>query len=365
MSGRERDRMIHQVKIDNFQSHKDTTLNLHPGVNVILGPSDNGKSALFRAICWALYNRPLGDEFCSYWAEKTQVTVLFKEPGGLDTEIIRAKGKQLNSYWLNGQEFKAFGADVPPDVLRLHNMDPDLNVQSQISPFFLLQGSSGEVAKYFNKVARLEDIDQVTKHLDQHSKTSRNKVAQAQVTIERYQDQLERYQALPDIQRMLLQTEGMVTNQENLQTQARGLIHVLTLIQQHSSRQEQLAGVERITRQMGVLDGLLDTREKLEEQARGIARQIEQVQTLEQEIQQAQREVGVLPLVQGVLEQLAGREVLGVRASELNWVLMAIKRAEDQLEKTTRQLEIVQARFTREMGKQCPLCGQKIGEVEK
>ena len=357
--------MIHQVKIDNFQSHKDTTLNLHPGVNVILGPSDNGKSALFRAICWALYNRPRGDEFCSYWADKTQVTVLFKEPGGLDVEIIRAKGKQLNSYWLNGQEFKAFGADVPPDVLALHNMDPDLNVQSQISPFFLLQGSSGEVAKYFNKVARLEDIDQVTKRLDQHSKTSRNKVAQAQASIEGYQGQLERYQGLPDIQRLLLQTEGLITNQENLQVQSRGLIHVLTLIQQHSSRQEQLAGVGRITKQMGVLDGLLDTRGKLEEQGRGIARQIEQVQILEQEIQQAQQELQVLPLVRDVLKRMGSQKVLEDKVRELKYVLMAIKLGEDKVEKTTLQLKKLQVQFTREMGKQCPLCGQKIGEVEK
>ena len=61
--------MIDKIKIENIQSHKNTELNLSNGINVIVGSSNNGKSAILRALYWAIYNRPLGiDTLCSHWA---------------------------------------------------------------------------------------------------------------------------------------------------------------------------------------------------------------------------------------------------------------------------------------------------------
>jgi DNA repair protein SbcC/Rad50 len=43
---------INKVRIENFQSHEDTLMEFHKGLNVITGPSDHGKSAVMRAIKW-------------------------------------------------------------------------------------------------------------------------------------------------------------------------------------------------------------------------------------------------------------------------------------------------------------------------
>ena len=61
--------MIHSIKIQNIQSHKDTQLEFNPGINAIVGSSNNGKSAILRALYWVVYNRPLGtDNLLSHWA---------------------------------------------------------------------------------------------------------------------------------------------------------------------------------------------------------------------------------------------------------------------------------------------------------
>ena len=60
--------MIKQINIKNFQSHKSTQLKLDPGVNVIVGSSDSGKTAIIRAYLWVVDNRPLGNAFVSHWA---------------------------------------------------------------------------------------------------------------------------------------------------------------------------------------------------------------------------------------------------------------------------------------------------------
>jgi exonuclease SbcC len=44
--------MIKSIKIQNFETHIKTHLDLHPGVNVIVGESDEGKSGIIRSIKW-------------------------------------------------------------------------------------------------------------------------------------------------------------------------------------------------------------------------------------------------------------------------------------------------------------------------
>ena len=51
---------IKKIIIDNFQSHEHTEIEFGPGLNVIVGPSDYGKSAVVRALRWVLYNEPRG-----------------------------------------------------------------------------------------------------------------------------------------------------------------------------------------------------------------------------------------------------------------------------------------------------------------
>ena len=50
---------IKKIELHNFQSHEYTEMEFDRGLNVILGNSDVGKTAILRAIKWALYNLSL------------------------------------------------------------------------------------------------------------------------------------------------------------------------------------------------------------------------------------------------------------------------------------------------------------------
>ena len=56
-------RYIKKIILENFQSHKYSVIELNEELNVIVGPSDSGKSAIIRGLKWALYNEPSGDYF--------------------------------------------------------------------------------------------------------------------------------------------------------------------------------------------------------------------------------------------------------------------------------------------------------------
>ncbi len=153
--------MIKTIEINNFLSHKETTLELSPGVNCIIGATDSGKSAIIKALKWLITNKPVGDSFRSTWGGDTHVGI------GLEYEgeyICRIKGKE-NQYKIERKNldqgddvFNAIGTKVPEEIIQVLNLN-EVNLQTQFESHFLLSKSPGEVATHFNKVAHLDKID--------------------------------------------------------------------------------------------------------------------------------------------------------------------------------------------------------------
>ncbi len=154
--------MLTDLEIDNFQSHKHTALEFHPGVNVVLGPSDTGKSAIIRALTWGVTNRPGGDAFHSnFTKEPTTVSLAFTD----DVFVTRKKGKGVNEYITEDGVLKALRSEVPETVQNITRME-ELNIQKQYKSYFLLDETPGFVAKAFNSVAGLEDMDIALKNVN-------------------------------------------------------------------------------------------------------------------------------------------------------------------------------------------------------
>lgn len=145
--------MIKSLGIQNFQSHRDSSLEFSPGVNVIVGTSDSGKTAVLRALKWVINNRPSGEAFRSTWGGDTSVSIEVD-----DKAIERFKSSKSNLYFVNEQEYEGFGTKVPDEVQKILNID-ETNLQAQFDAPFLISESPGEVAAYFNKIARLDQID--------------------------------------------------------------------------------------------------------------------------------------------------------------------------------------------------------------
>ncbi|MCL6636233.1 MAG: ATP-binding protein, partial [Peptococcaceae bacterium] len=65
--------------MENFQSHRYTELVLAPTMTVLIGESDQGKSAVVRALRWLLYNRPQGADFMRVGADYCRVAAEFDD----------------------------------------------------------------------------------------------------------------------------------------------------------------------------------------------------------------------------------------------------------------------------------------------
>lgn len=175
--------MIECLELKNFQSHEYSRLEFSPGVNMIVGSSDSGKTAIIRALNWVVNNRPAGDSFRSKFGNKlSKETKTILSIDG--TEIIRSKSDKENYYLLNEVEFKAMGQGVPDDVSSFLNFS-NINIQYQMDSPFLLSESSGEVARYFNKVVNLEKIDEALK-------AAASKIKKTEMTLKLKEEDLTR-----------------------------------------------------------------------------------------------------------------------------------------------------------------------------
>jgi exonuclease SbcC len=157
---------IREITVDGFQSLVGVTIPLSPGLNVVVGESDVGKSAVIRAL-QGLVGNSRGDGFINVRTGRcaVSVSVTAGEDGEAATVLWR---KPENSYQIDDDEpFRKVGAAVPQQVLDLLNMAPleldqnstrSINIVEQSGPKFLVEDKETDVAKTVGAITRLQPV---------------------------------------------------------------------------------------------------------------------------------------------------------------------------------------------------------------
>lgn len=168
--------MLETILIQNFQRHEKLRVDFDPKITTIVGDSDTGKSSILRALRWVLLNIPQGDGFIRHGSPGTTVQVL------LDGRWIRRKrGKGVNSYAVDAEDFVAFGTEPPAPVAALANVTAR-NFQGQHDPHFLLAYSGGEVSRALNVIVDLGVIDEALVNVGRRLRSAQ---ARTEVSAER------------------------------------------------------------------------------------------------------------------------------------------------------------------------------------
>lgn len=197
--------MLKVLTLKNFQSHPATRIEFGPGINAILGASDKGKSATLRGLEWVRTNRPNGDAHVSDWAldskgkqtDECRVTVETDKH-----KVERVRNGKVNGYVLDGATIEATKGELPAEVTAALGL-LDLNVQKQLDGPFLLSQSGGEVARFFNSLVNLEEIDHCMSAADGLKREILADIRKTNETIETTNASLVRYSWVDDARESL------------------------------------------------------------------------------------------------------------------------------------------------------------------
>lgn len=138
-----------KVSIKDFQIVKSASLEFIPGLTVIQGESNNGKSALFRAIKSCIYNEP-GTTNVRMGCKNYMVGIEHR-----GHRVIFQKGEN-SLYMIDGKQYNKVGKTQVPEVaealginaLNINDTTEKINFWDQMEKPFLLDRNSSELFRF-------------------------------------------------------------------------------------------------------------------------------------------------------------------------------------------------------------------------
>lgn len=157
------------LHLENYQAHKNTTINFTVGLNIIIGESDMGKSSILRALRKLVRDTPAGKDFINKDATSMKLSLEIVDDNDQEHTVIRQITPSKNLYYLDKQDFGGFGREIPEEVqnvlemflIELENNEKiDLHFFDQHdTPFMVARGSAGTRSKLLGRIAGLHTLD--------------------------------------------------------------------------------------------------------------------------------------------------------------------------------------------------------------
>lgn len=234
--------MIKRIKIKDYMAHHDTELELGPGVTVLTGPNNSGKSAVVEALRSVAQNPP-PHHVIRHGA--SQAVVRVELDSGEAVEWVRGRGNSVYRLYKGAQDgsdaeeapevYAKFGRMPPEDIRRLLRLDPvetesgavDIHIGNQRYPIFLLDQTGSQAASFFAASTEAEYLLRVQQTLKTKTDRARGKRKELLQEGADLEARLERYLPLVELEPELVALEtrhaALVAAQEALPRLQRSL----------------------------------------------------------------------------------------------------------------------------------------------
>jgi DNA repair exonuclease SbcCD ATPase subunit len=176
-----------------------------PGINLIVGTSDIGKSAFMRALNLAMHNEVPNREFVTYGEKDATVILEFSD----GTVVERVKGSTKNAYYATlpdgtriEKEKLGNTTNIPEEIYKALGSPPidkkhgPLAYADQHSPLFLVSLTPTELPRCISELTGLDDYETAALDLAKNARRFDRKVKEVKERITAIEAELEQYQGL-------------------------------------------------------------------------------------------------------------------------------------------------------------------------
>ena len=352
--------MINKIQIKNFQAHKITTLELHPGVNAITGNSDTGKSSIFRALYWTFKNRPQGFAFKSHFSKKKDITSVKIEFS--DSNIIERKRNSTSTddYVVNNETLKAMRGNVPDEVQEICNLQ-DYNLHGQHDSYFVLQDSPGEIARKLNEVVGLDEIDRINKNVNRIISESKRDLAKAEFEEKELQEELKQYKGLDIRKASLDRLKRTLTERETLRRERTEIKNILKGINDCNNAIEQYDIFLEIEDIIKTIQNEIKIIETLENSRSVLSQIVDGIKEADEELQELDDTISVSSHTDIIIENYKEIQALKKERDELGWLLSNLNHIENDIESLQDSIDELSKEIS-EIGI-CPILGEHCEDI--
>jgi exonuclease SbcC len=358
--------MITSLTIHNFLSHKHTELSFVNGVNVLVGLSDAGKSAVMNALRWVMRNEPAGDSFRSWWGGSTYVKIVIDNTW----EITRLRNDTENGYILQNlkdetvkSHFNAIKNGVPEEIANILNID-DINIQTQLSTHFLLSNTPGEAAKHFNKVAKLDKIDLANSNINSWINTINQDIKYNETELQKSTDKLATFNYLEKLEaevEVLENLQNTLLNQQNNAKKLEKLISKLENVEIEIAEQQKTIEIEPYVNE---LLGMYSKRKEQETQYIKLNKLIKSIENTQAEVEENEKLIPAGVLIDEILQLYFDRKQKQTEYNQLKRLIDNIEQTQKDLQNAEIIFSDLHDKFDTAMPNKCPLCGTNLIETK-
>ena len=360
--------MINKLRIINYQSWKDSIFEFTKGINVIIGSSDAGKSAIIRAIRKLVFNRPLGDSFIRKGAKECIIE--------METDNGRAKRVigEDSYYKINDSMYRSVGTDVPDtidDVLCIS----DINLQRQLDKHFLVLGTGGEIASKLNEVLKINEIDSSITYCAKRIKSFDKEAALLQNQYKVKKEELEKYDGLDELIKEINDWQKGVLERESVRTRLDNVHYLIVDILEVDDKIEELKGLDIVIELAKDVEKLADNWDKMQNKKQKIVQIRYELNNGNKELN-GLKELPAIENLIGIMNNIMGEYTkIRKRGGDIVTVLTGIEQIEvaslsydiqiSKLKKERKGKEEEYEKVLKDM-KACPFCKRPITvEVSK
>jgi DNA repair protein SbcC/Rad50 len=347
--------MIKTLHLKNYQSHANTRLEFSD-INVIVGPTDSGKSAIVRALAKVATNKPLGLSFIRNGTKKCSIGVKIDD----NTLIRRNLSSTVNTYTVDGIELGVPRTGVPDevqDVLRLS----DLNLQFQLDSPFLLSMRPGALSQYINKIVNLEKIDSALSTINTKESRTKRRLSQLTTEIEEQEKHVERLRPIDKLQE---ETDKLFSLWEKLDEKSIRIQHLSRLLVEGQEVKKQIDTYSSFVPGFAsTISSLLDEQEIVEaghEEIKHLGKKVQDAKNVIQRIV-SYTDLDNMQADCVVLCPLSVRfEADCEKIERLLFCIDRIKDLDEREKSTAVNIRRKTEKFNQLIGDICPLCGQGV-----
>ena len=199
--------MSFKLAVKDYQIIKKASLEFIPGLNVITGPSNNGKSSIFKAIKANIYTTP-GTSPIRAGQNSYAVGITYN-----GHTVILQKGLKESVYLVDGEKYTKFGTTTPPVVsnalnikeLVLNGNKEQLNFWDQMNYPFLLDKTPVELFSFIIDSGDSDEISQVLKDMVSDRQVISKEIDQLQGSINLIDTDIDTYEKQLEVAKPIIE----------------------------------------------------------------------------------------------------------------------------------------------------------------